>query len=396
MQKKKGISLIVLVITIIVMIILAAAIILSLNNSGIISKANKAVNDTNDQEVNQIAQLAWGEAYLNGKRTEQELREAVITSLTNNGIDTSKYFITVTTKGVTVIRGWVQDRFKITKCDVTLEAGDLIQYDAGVEGYTGKWQVLGAQEGKLLILSADYVLKHFDLIGLNGGTYTSGNTTYESDYGLINGLNVIRNECNKYKNGMGAIGARCIKDEDINKLTLVDPSQLNYANNGARMQLNWNSNNEGIVDYINLENNTNGSLYYTHNNGFIYLNPNSLEYKTYSINDNNIPIINIIHYAYDITNTSKTTITLDSEKASEMIIGNDGYYLDNISIALYNSNDLRYGLMSVCDGKLTTPNLFSSYGKNYFSRINIRAVVELSPNIKIGTKDNTLGWSYTI
>ena len=43
MQRKQGISLIVLVITIIVMIILAAAIILSLNNAGIIGNANQAV-----------------------------------------------------------------------------------------------------------------------------------------------------------------------------------------------------------------------------------------------------------------------------------------------------------------------------------------------------------------
>ncbi len=43
MQKKKGISLIVLVITIIVMIVLAGAIVLTLSNSGIINKSSEAV-----------------------------------------------------------------------------------------------------------------------------------------------------------------------------------------------------------------------------------------------------------------------------------------------------------------------------------------------------------------
>ena len=52
MQKKKGISLIVLVITIIVMIILAGTIILSLNNNGIIEKANEAVEGNNQKQVN--------------------------------------------------------------------------------------------------------------------------------------------------------------------------------------------------------------------------------------------------------------------------------------------------------------------------------------------------------
>ena len=49
-MKNKGISLIVLVITIIVMIILAAAIIISLNNTGIIENANKAVDETNEKQ----------------------------------------------------------------------------------------------------------------------------------------------------------------------------------------------------------------------------------------------------------------------------------------------------------------------------------------------------------
>ena len=62
MKNKKGISLIVLVITIIVMIILAAAIILSLSNSGIISKANKAKADndvSNAKELVEVAHSEW-------------------------------------------------------------------------------------------------------------------------------------------------------------------------------------------------------------------------------------------------------------------------------------------------------------------------------------------------
>ena len=61
---KGGISLIVLVITIIVMIILAAAIILSLSNSGIISKANKAKTDSDTANLKE---------YVNILRAEWEL-----------------------------------------------------------------------------------------------------------------------------------------------------------------------------------------------------------------------------------------------------------------------------------------------------------------------------------
>jgi len=77
MQKKKGISLIVLVITIIVMIILAAAIILSLNNAGIIGNANKAVAETNLAQMKDLASMSWGTAYASGARTLPQLKEKI-------------------------------------------------------------------------------------------------------------------------------------------------------------------------------------------------------------------------------------------------------------------------------------------------------------------------------
>ena len=60
-KQKKGISLIVLVITIIVMIILAAAIILSLNSSGIIGKANEAKSANNVATEKSAAALKLAE-----------------------------------------------------------------------------------------------------------------------------------------------------------------------------------------------------------------------------------------------------------------------------------------------------------------------------------------------
>jgi len=102
MQKKKGISLIVLVITIIVMIVLAGAIILSLNNSGIIEKSNEAVDLTNIANVREFAQTKWAEAYLETDKTQEALEEYVLTGLTEAGIKTEDYEIVVTEKGVTV------------------------------------------------------------------------------------------------------------------------------------------------------------------------------------------------------------------------------------------------------------------------------------------------------
>ena len=106
MKRNEGISLIVLVITIIVMIILAGAIILSLNNAGIIGKANEAVNMTNEATVRQMVELKWAEAYLdsNVEKTDVGMYNAVMDKLKNELGEQAllPYDIQVTTKGATV------------------------------------------------------------------------------------------------------------------------------------------------------------------------------------------------------------------------------------------------------------------------------------------------------
>ena len=102
MQKKKGISLIVLVITIIVMIVLAGAIILSLNNAGIIEKSNEAVDLTNLANAREFAQTKWAEAYLETDKTQEALETYVLDELAEVGITEENYEIVVTEKGVTV------------------------------------------------------------------------------------------------------------------------------------------------------------------------------------------------------------------------------------------------------------------------------------------------------
>ncbi len=69
---KKGISLIVLVITIIVMIIIAGAIIISLNSTNVINKANTAVDASNEAELKAAVALEYMNqyvAYWNAKET---------------------------------------------------------------------------------------------------------------------------------------------------------------------------------------------------------------------------------------------------------------------------------------------------------------------------------------
>ena len=107
MQKKKGISLIVLVITIIVMIILAATIMIALSNNGVLGRAEEAVDVTNIKQVETLAQTAWSEAYLYYKEkaeiaTQEKLETKVNEILAKSNINLSKYDIEVTEQGVVV------------------------------------------------------------------------------------------------------------------------------------------------------------------------------------------------------------------------------------------------------------------------------------------------------
>ena len=61
---KKGISLIVLVITIIVMIIIAGAIIISLNSTNVLDKADTAVVTSNEAELKSAVSLAYMNEYV--------------------------------------------------------------------------------------------------------------------------------------------------------------------------------------------------------------------------------------------------------------------------------------------------------------------------------------------
>jgi len=70
-KNKRGISLIVLVITIIVMIILAAAIILALNSSDIIGKANEAVTKSDLANAKSVVAIAQGEWELMSKSQQE-------------------------------------------------------------------------------------------------------------------------------------------------------------------------------------------------------------------------------------------------------------------------------------------------------------------------------------
>ena len=390
MQKKRGISLIVLVITIIVMIILAAAIIISLNNSGIIGRTSDAVKAHNEEEVNNIATLAWSEAYLGGARTVEELRSGVRTGLINSGLNPEDYGMIVTTSGVKITKGWLQDAEIITKGDVILEAGDLIQYDAGVTGYQGAWKVLGAEDGKFLIMSTKDV-DTLELYGLEGNNNTI-------NYGLLNGIPRLNEICEAYGHGVGATGARSIKVEDLDKITGFDKRtyEPDVANQlykyGNKVTYSWNTSINGMVNYVSADGRS-GTLDIPHGDGFSYVDFNTMTKTTIPVNGNGMPTLTSNSYYY-----SSSELT-NSEKAIAMLFEQNGQYYRYWLASPYvhlQTETASYGLQ-VVNGGLAGSIFYNSLDyEQLANKRGVRAVVYLSSDIKIGTTNATAVWSYTI
>ena len=85
------------------MIILASAIIISLNNSNIINKANEAVDSSNLNQVQHAAALIWADAYLDPDIDNENITASYIKSeLEKQGINTDGYAVIVEDNGVTV------------------------------------------------------------------------------------------------------------------------------------------------------------------------------------------------------------------------------------------------------------------------------------------------------
>lgn len=176
----KGITLTILVITIVVILILSGVTITAvMGDQGLINKSEELSNNTNET-INQ--------------QTE-ELNNMI------NELDE-------------IMNPWVQNKTVVTKKlksgTKTYNVGDDYTYDCGVEGYTGGWKVLGAENGKLLIMSTVDV-GNLPLGGMNGT-----GSLYPDGY--INGIEKLNEMCASYGKN-----ARSITVEDINRVTGYTP-----------------------------------------------------------------------------------------------------------------------------------------------------------------------------
>lgn len=98
-EKKRGISLVVLIITLCVVGIIAGTTILILENTDVISKTEQSVDTSNLKQVQDIAHSLWIEGNLNGDDLNT-IKNNIISVLGAN--IASNYIITVTETYVSV------------------------------------------------------------------------------------------------------------------------------------------------------------------------------------------------------------------------------------------------------------------------------------------------------
>ena len=227
-KTKYGVSLMTLIITIVIMSILTGTIIISITNSDTIDNAKDAVKRYTLSEVNQFANVAYGEAVMDKLTNTEEILKFIKAELKEYGIDIAYYKIALNGNKVTVANRENEPwKFKkdsngvnayVTNGDVTLTVGDIVNYDETKGGTKTEltdvdWKVFGATEdGDLMLMASDNV-KQLMLRGEEG--YYTG----------IDKLNKISRE---YGYGNGASYARSITYDDVSRLIQCSSSRSKY------------------------------------------------------------------------------------------------------------------------------------------------------------------------
>ena len=274
-KNNKGITLVALVITIIVLLILAMVSIKIVVGGGLITKASKATDTHTIGAEKEAIGLGYSEyqmALANKENvTRPPIKGAEVTpkgegwnvtfTKTNNEYQLSKDGNALLAKqnGIYVI--WTDNGDgTFTKGNVTLKVGDYVNYDAtkdvngntvattsytsyseanastnkndgrssgyikdqvfNLTSYTSGWRVLGIENGNIRLISAN-------IIGPDSGGYTDGDNKYyylEGKKGYTDGPSELNAISAIYGQGKGAIGAKSITAEDINKITGYDPN----------------------------------------------------------------------------------------------------------------------------------------------------------------------------
>ena len=381
---KGGISLIVLVITIIVMIILAAAIILSLSNSGIIGKANKAKTDSDTANLKE---------YVNTLRAEWELMtdaeqtaEGSFVDYANSKLAEKGYKRELAADGETVMNenataavkagikvGDVVTGYTVTEKSYTTSgeentAPSRTETDPTKQTLTTNtditWKYLGVNaNGELEIMA---VLSEKDAITDTADKQLKVKLSGKGGY--LKGPDMLNTICEKLysKDGLGT--ARSINIDDVNNILGYTGPKGWYVDN----------NNNGVatstpVTIETIENSLGKNMY-------LRATPDGKDLKTYYADG-------YTYYNSDdnIKNTANKELVYNSK--------NEYWLASPCVYAWFSRGNAFFEIRFVNSNTVNRCYVFSSDNMSFENTHALRPVVTLNSNVKLTPNADKTEWA---
>ena len=388
---KGGISLIVLVITIIVMIILAAAIILSLSNSGIIGKANKAKTDSDAASIKEYANTLMAEWELMTSAEQEATGCTTNVEYANKKLTEKGYKRELTADGKTVMNeaataavkagikiGDVVTGYTVTEKSYTTSgeentAPNNTETDPTKQTVTTNtditWKYLGVNaNGELEIMA---VLSEKDEIKDTAGKQLKVKLSGKGGY--LKGPDMLNTICEKLYSVSGVGTARSMNIEDVNNiLGYTGPKGAYYDNKGNEVKTPTALRIGEIESKL-------GTTLATRTT------PDGKDLGTYYSD------------CYDINKESDVSKMKNPENVDLVYNAKNWYWLASPCVGAYfDGSCAEFDVRAVRSIYVGTLSGFYSFGDSGSSTCAVRPVVKLNTSVKL-TKDasNANTWNIT-
>ena len=262
-----------------------------------------------------------------------------------------------------IMNPWVQNKTVVTKKlksgTKTLNVGDDYAYDCGVSGYTGGWKVLGAENGKLLIMS----------------TIDVGTLTLAGKEGYNTGVSKLNTICEPYGRN-----ARSITVEDINRVTGYDPT--NQGDGTVYGDGKFEKFGNKVTYTETGSSATNGQTY---TETISYEHPDERKLGTDNVTSITVKSTYYSYYPYSLTINSSTTGTCNGiatdTSAYKLLFRNAGnsancsYWLAS-SYVYTGASYSTFGIQHVySDSRVNIFYLWRSDGNRFSQSLGVRAVI---------------------
>ena len=384
---KGGISLIVLVITIIVMIILAAAIILSLSNSGIIGKANKAKTDSDAASIKEYANTLMAEWELMTSAEQEATGCTTNVEYANKKLTEKGYKRELTADGKTVMNeaataavkagikiGDVVTGYTVTEKSYTTSgeentAPNNTETDPTKQTVTTNtditWKYLGVNaNGELEIMA---VLSEKDAITDTADKQLKVKLSGKGGY--LKGPEMLNTICEKLYSVSGVGTARSMNIDDVNSI-------LGYTGpKGSYYDTNYN-------EITTAEPLTIGEI--ESKSGTTLRNrttPDGKDIATYYSD------------YYSISKTSKNITNSDDKTKSLVYNAKNRYWLASpCVIAGFIGSDAGFSVRYVNSTFVNASNMFFSNGGSNYDACAVCPVVSLKSNIQLTRDTGETEW----